>query len=92
KEKEDLARLISSDEPIVTQNQQWKNWSQDIVFTSKYTTYPKSLDELIFFVKKAVNEKLHIRYATEGHSWSSLSRTNSFLLALKDNLSKITAE
>ncbi|PKC71307.1 FAD-binding domain-containing protein [Rhizophagus irregularis] len=70
----------------------YKNWSTNIQFTPKYTYYPRNREDIINCVKIAKEEGLKIRCAAEGHTWSSLSMTHSFLLILDENLSDITIE
>ncbi|CAG8617699.1 6596_t:CDS:2, partial [Paraglomus occultum] len=77
--------------PIPELGKSWTNWAHTISFTPKYTFRPQNLDQLIACVKKANNENLKIRCAAEGHSWSTLSVTQSCLL-LTDDLNEVTAE
>ncbi|CAG8572624.1 1213_t:CDS:2 [Paraglomus occultum] len=77
--------------PIPELEKPWTNWAHTITFTPKYTFRPQNLDQLIACVKKANNENLKIRCAGEGHSWSTISVTQSCLLLMND-LTEVTVE
>ena len=60
------------------------NWAETISFTPKVTYRPKNRHQLVDCIKKAKKDNLKVRCIAEGHSWSSLSVTQSCLLVMDD--------
>ncbi|CAB4440774.1 unnamed protein product [Rhizophagus irregularis] len=69
----------------------WHNWAGNISFKPDKIFYPKSVEDLKSYVKSAQKNGKKIRCAAEGHSWSSLSMTNDYLVIL-NNMDKIDIE
>lgn len=69
----------------------WHNWAGNISFKPDKIFYPKSVEDLKNYVKSAQKNGKKIRCAAEGHSWSSLSMTNDYLVIL-NNMDKIDIE
>src|SRR5690625_4741186 len=66
----------------------WKNWSESVVARPKKIVKPKSLDELVTFVKSCVKQHITIRVVGAGHSFTPLVATSEALVSL-DHLSGI---
>jgi len=73
------------------EDKKWHNWAGNIVFEPEKILYPKNVEDLKGYVKKAKSEGKKIRCAAEGHSWSSLSVTSDYLVVF-DKLKKIDVE
>jgi hypothetical protein len=69
----------------------WHNWAGNISFKPDKIFNPKSVEDLKNYVKSAQKNGKKIRCAAEGHSWSSLSVTNDYLVIL-NNMDKIDIE
>lgn len=69
----------------------WHNWAGNISFKPDKIFYPKSVEDLKSYVKSAQKNGKKIRCAAEGHSWSTLSMTNDYLVIL-NNMDKIDIE
>jgi len=91
-EKKEFVSLIGPDEFCNGNEKEWFNWARTINFTPEDIFCPKTLDELKAYVKNARDNNKKIRCATQGHSWSTLSVTQSCLVILCDNLSNVEAE
>jgi hypothetical protein len=72
-------------------DKEWRNWAGNIVFKPEKILYPKSVEDLKNYVKQAKKEGKKIRCVSDGHSWSSLSVTNDYLVIV-DHLKKINVE
>ncbi|RIA90986.1 hypothetical protein C1645_768607 [Glomus cerebriforme] len=73
------------------ENDVWHNWAGNISFKPAKIFNPKSVQDLKDYVKAAQKDGKKIRCAAEGHTWSSLSMTNDYLVIL-NNLDKVTVE
>ncbi|GBB84313.1 hypothetical protein RclHR1_10920008 [Rhizophagus clarus] len=69
----------------------WHNWAGNVSFKPDKIFYPKSVEDLKTYVKDAQKNGKKIRCAAEGHTWSSLSETNDYLVIL-NKLDKIDIE
>ncbi|CAG8795393.1 25699_t:CDS:2, partial [Dentiscutata erythropus] len=67
---------------------EWHNWGQNQEFTPDEIFRPVNLHDLKKIVKKAKENNKKIRCAAAGHTWSSLSVTNGYLVIVTD-LNKI---
>ncbi|MFB6465580.1 D-arabinono-1,4-lactone oxidase [Cytobacillus sp. Hz8] len=68
--------------------QRWRNWSHTVENKPDQIFYPTSLEELSTIVKEAKEYKKTIRVAGAGHSFTSLLKTNEWIISL-DSLSGI---
>ncbi|CAG8560351.1 6750_t:CDS:2, partial [Scutellospora calospora] len=59
---------------------EWQNWDGNQRCTPDEIFRPVNLHDLKHIVKKARNNKKKIRCAAAGHTWSSLSITNGYLV------------
>ncbi|CAG8500040.1 1733_t:CDS:2 [Racocetra persica] len=62
----------------------WHNWGQNQKCTPAEIFRPVNLHDLKSIVKKAKDHNKKIRCAAAGHSWSSLSVTNDYLVIVTD--------
>lgn len=69
----------------------WHNWAGNVSFKPDKIFYPKSVEDLKSYVKSAQKNGKKIRCAAEGHSWSSLSETNDYLVIL-NKMDKVDIE
>ncbi|RUS27062.1 hypothetical protein BC938DRAFT_483761, partial [Jimgerdemannia flammicorona] len=80
-----MTELLNKLENLVTghatqSNVPWHNWAGNQTCTPAKTFYPRSVDELKKIVKQAADEGRGIRCVSEGHSWSSITNTNGYLV------------
>ncbi|RUS34725.1 hypothetical protein BC938DRAFT_478872 [Jimgerdemannia flammicorona] len=61
-------------------NVPWHNWAGNQRCTPAKTFHPRTVDDLKGIVKMAKDEGRGIRCVAEGHSWSSISNTNGYLV------------
>lgn len=66
----------------------WKNWSESVIARPKEVFTPKSLDELVTFVRNCAEEHMTIRVVGAGHSFTPLVATSEALVSL-DHLAGI---
>lgn len=60
----------------------WSNWSGSLKFSPEYILQPENEEELSAIIRKAAEEKKHIRVAGAGHSSSPLVVTPDILVNL----------
>ncbi|CAG8764670.1 13853_t:CDS:2, partial [Gigaspora margarita] len=63
---------------------EWHNWGENQKCTPDEIFRPANLDDLKNIVKKAKEKNKKIRCAAAGHTWSSLSVTNGYLVIVTD--------
>ncbi|CAG8698944.1 3035_t:CDS:2 [Dentiscutata erythropus] len=63
---------------------EWHNWGENQECTPDQIFRPVNLHDLKAIVKKAKKRNKKIRCAAAGHSWSSLSVTNGYLVIVND--------
>lgn len=90
--EKESANLVTPEDFYKQGVKEFENWSKTIKFTPEEIFYPENLDQLTNYVKKARAENKKIRCASQGHSWSSLSKTKSCLVVLGDKLSRVEVE
>jgi len=66
----------------------WKNWAHTCESTPEKILYPSSIEEVSSIVKEASKQKKTIRVVGAGHSFTSLVKTEDWLVSL-DSLSGI---
>ncbi|CAG8772944.1 15427_t:CDS:2, partial [Racocetra persica] len=76
--KDAFTKVISNIEHLGEKD--WHNWAENQKCSPDEIFRPVNLHDLITIVKKAKENKKKIRCAAAGHSWSSLSVTNGYLV------------
>lgn len=64
------------------EGKQWKNWSETVINRPEKIMYPSSIEEVVQIVKEARKYKKKIRVIGAGHSFSSLVKTDDWLVSL----------
>ena len=59
---------------------QWKNWARNVAFTPAERCMPRSVDEVVSAVSRAVGSGQTVRVAGSGHSFTPAVQTNGVLL------------
>jgi FAD-linked oxidoreductase len=70
------------------QGRPWRNWARTCESNPEKTWYPSSVEEVVAIVKEASKQKKTIRVVGAGHSFTSLVKTEEWLVSL-DSLSGI---
>ena len=84
-----INHVIDKTQDLIFHNDKdWHNWSGNQKFTPSKIFRPSSLRDIENIIKLAKENKKKIRCAASGHSWSSLSVTDGYLVLTK-NLNKI---
>ncbi|CAG8733857.1 15853_t:CDS:1, partial [Dentiscutata heterogama] len=81
--------VIHSVKPI--ENKTWENWNGEIHISPNAIFEPSTLEDLIDIVKLAKINNKTIRCAAQGHTESSLSVTEHYLVVVT-NLNKIKVQ
>ncbi|CAG8729547.1 16691_t:CDS:1, partial [Racocetra persica] len=81
--------LIRSAKPI--ENKTWENWDGEIHISPDAIFEPSTLEDLKDIVKLAKTNNKTIRCAAQGHTESSLSVTENYLVVVT-NLKQITVQ
>ena len=68
---------------------EWQNWSKTQTCYPTEIFYPENLEDVKAIVDKAAQRNKKIRCAASGHSWSSLSITEDYLVVV-NNLNEIS--
>ena len=63
--------------------QKWSNWTGNVECYAEQIFYPHTEQQIIDVVLKAKKEGKKIRVVGEGHSFSQLIETNSFIVSLR---------
>jgi FAD-linked oxidoreductase len=61
---------------------QWKNWARNVVFTPAETVSPRTVDEVVFAVSRAITAGQTVRVAGSGHSFTPAVQTSGLLIDL----------
>ncbi|CAF1185108.1 unnamed protein product [Didymodactylos carnosus] len=69
----------------------WSNWAGNQISKPEQIFKPKTLEDLQLIIANARRNSKHIRCYCSGHTWSSLSVTNGYLLDMTD-MNKISIE
>ena len=64
------------------QGKRWRNWSQTCESIPEKILYPSSIEEVVSIVKEASKQEKRIRVVGAGHSFTSLVKTNDWLISL----------
>jgi len=64
------------------QGKRWRNWSQTCECIPEKILYPSSIEEITSIVKEASKQEKRIRVVGAGHSFTSLVKTNDWLISL----------
>ncbi|MGG0717987.1 D-arabinono-1,4-lactone oxidase [Robertmurraya massiliosenegalensis] len=64
------------------QGKRWRNWARTSESQPEKILYPSSVEEVILLVKEASEQKKKIRVVGAGHSFTSLAKTDSWLVSL----------
>ncbi|MBM3638317.1 MAG: FAD-binding protein [Actinobacteria bacterium] len=59
---------------------QWKNWARNVVFTPAEMVTPRTLDELVLEVSRALTAGRSVRVAGSGHSFTPVVQTSGLLV------------
>lgn len=62
---------------------QWKNWAGNVECTAEQIFYPRTEQEIVEIIHQAKAEGKRIRVVGEGHSFSQLIETDSYILSLR---------
>jgi FAD/FMN-containing dehydrogenase len=70
----------------------WRNWVGNQSFIARHKAEPDSEDELVALVHEAWRQKLPIRVAGSGHSFTPVVVTSGLLLSLKNTQGLVSAD
>jgi FAD/FMN-containing dehydrogenase len=70
----------------------WRNWVGNQSFIARHKAEPGSEDELAALVHEASHQKLSIRVAGSGHSFTPVVATSGLLLSLKNMQGLVSAD
>src|SRR5688572_22043055 len=62
---------------------QWQNWAGNVECTAEQIFYPRTEQEIVKIIHQAKAEGKRIRVVGEGHSFSQLIETDSYILSLR---------
>src|SRR5690554_2226971 len=64
------------------QGKRWRNWAETYECTPEKIVYPSSIKEVVSIVSEAAKQKKKIRVVGAGHSFTSLIKTDDWLISL----------